>query len=786
MMTARKVFFAYGSQDSLVVEAMHTAAALLSDAGHEVTTWEDLRVDGRIVIQRILQSIKTSDAVVAEVGSANRNVLFELGYAIAQGRQVFAAVDDSDQESLERVKRLRLLNTMGQTRYGGDGARLAQLVQRDLAGPQDPLLTDLLVGGHPREANTLFAPVPPLMMQPLRSLAKQLSRRNDLTVLGSSDDLGIAPLDVYFKQIYRSSAAVIHLLAPKRAGAEGNNGRASLLAGAVAGFELPLLLVAEPGVENTADYEDMQFNYRTSIELNEKVEHWLRDFPRDGQTGRSLGRVDLRVELPISTFGEYVAENESADLPLYYVQTSEMRAVLEGSAKVFVGRKGAGKTAAMSASINELRKDKRNLVVAIKPAAYELAGLLEVARSLESAPSSEYVLQSMWAYVLYSEMAIRAVKYAHESPAGREQPEVQELERQLNQLGVELDQDAAQRIEDAVSRLSNDPRRNGETEAEWIGRGLQLHRIPGLKTAVAQVLVDFDRVAILIDNLDKTWERGADFDGIARFILALLSSVGRVEKDFAQPSKRRTRLHVSLTVFLRSDIFEHVTSIAREPDKISPLKVQWDDEELLVRVLDERFDTLSTKSLNSRKAIDSLWTGLFAPDVAGVRTKEYLLWRILPRPRDLIYIANAALTSAINRKHNAIQASDVLEAEARYSEFALDALLVEAQSTLLPIEWCVLRFSGGDAVVSESELRRLLEPEDRAEEIIQWLLSTSFLGLESKQGRVRYAQIVTEAQKYHRVATQSAERAGTEVRFWVHPAFRPFLEVTDTDAIVST
>lgn len=106
---------------------------------------------------------------------------------------------------------------------------------------------------------------------------------------------------------------------------------------------------------------------------------------------------------------------------------------------------------------------------------------------------------------------------------------------------------------------------------------------------MGRALKDRRRVALLTDNLDKAWERGSDREMQSRIILGLLSAVGRMEKDFRKDDGWRERVNVSLAVFLRADIFDFVRQHAREPDKITTLQVRWDDQELLARLIDDRY-----------------------------------------------------------------------------------------------------------------------------------------------------------------------------------------------------
>ena len=121
-----------------------------------------------------------------------------------------------------------------------------------------------------------------------------------------------------------------------------------------------------------------------------------------------------------------------------------------------------------------------------------------------------------------------------------------------------------------------------------VARALRVDQLEKLRGHVSKATSHFRRIAILIDNLDKTWEEGADFKAISRFILALLVASGRIEKEVGRPKAERTEeLRVTLAIFLRTDILDTVRGFAREPDKIGARTVDWADEQLLVRVLED-------------------------------------------------------------------------------------------------------------------------------------------------------------------------------------------------------
>ncbi|MGN8552193.1 UNVERIFIED_CONTAM: hypothetical protein OHV15_06390 [Microbacterium sp. SLM126] len=774
-------FFAYSSANPVRAETMRNAANQLSGSGVAATTWEDLNIEGNRLVSTICSAIQKVEDVIAEVSDLNSNVLFEAGYALALGKRVWLAVDDTDAEAMRNWRELGILATVGRLDYQGN----SHSVTAKLIGAQDvesTLIESLLVNGKPREADAVFAPSTPFKFEATSSLEKHLDRQGHIKILGAADDLGLAPLDFYVKEIYRSSAALFHLMARRRIKSAEHNARVSFLAGIAHGFELPVLLVAEKDGTVPLDYRDLTFEYTGSAQLITRVDRWLHELPKAPGSNRRLGRLALDIELPIRSFGEYVAEYEKTELSNYFISTSEFESVLAGRTKVFVGRKGTGKTATMTQTAEELRRDRRVLVVPVKPSAYELSGLADVIRTLSTHGTSDYLVISLWTYLLYTEIALRMVAYSRErvGQVGASS-ELGQLEAEIAELGLDPSEDMATRLEHALTDLTREAKRHGEGVSEFVSRQLRLHRLNKLKTALMATLRDFDRVAVLIDNLDKAWERGADFGTLSKFILGLLVAIGQLEKDFARPAHGTApvAVAVSMTVFLRSDIYDSLKRFAREPDKIGVATVHWNDEELLARVLEERYAANKDGRRNAK--VFDMWSEIFDSEVRGLRTRDYLMWKVLPRPRDLIYLANEALTTAINRKHQTITASDILFAEEQYSRFAVEALLVESEAEEFDLDAALFEFAGMNATFDEADLRALLADVPFGEEVMQWLIQSSILGIETRPGKFLHVEGRTDAERQLRVARRIASAASRPVRYRVHPAVRNYLLIQDDD-----
>ncbi|MBM7460272.1 P-loop ATPase, Sll1717 family [Rhodococcus coprophilus] len=768
-------FFAYAGSPALRAESMRDAVAATSQRGIRACGWEDLSVSGRVIIDIVTKKIDECDACVAEVSSSNPNVLFEAGYALARNKKLFLALDESDEEALKSWQSLGIVDSLGRIDYSGNSQKLAAEVCKRTLEVEDPFIEGLLSGGRPREENAIFAPGVPHKFNSAERLERLLDRKTHLNFLASQEEFGLGSLAYYVQSIYRSSAAILHFMKPTRTLAPAYNARLAFVGGIAHGFEIPLLMVAEEEYQAPLDYRDLVYVYQSTVKLTEYVEEWLKVLPTAPGSRKRLGRLKLDIELPIRTFGQYVAESEKIELNDYFVHTNEFEAVLSGRASVFTGRKGTGKTATMQESVAELRKDRRNLVVSVKPSSYDLAGLVLVLEQATNRQNRDYFLLNLWSYLLTTEIAIAALSNAESLPAGLgADASTSELAAELARHGIDLEADFTSRLDDVIAGAL-DHEIGSQDLTSRIRNAWRASLLPKLK----KVLHAYDRVSVLIDNLDKTWEKGVAFDELSQFILSLLVTQGKLEAEFERANKASPPAHVTLTVFIRTDIYDVIAAHAREPDKINPQTIQWSDEELLIRVLEERYE--ANRDSASARGAEGLWERVFCAEVHGLPTRDYLLWRALPRPRDLIYLGNAALTTAINRRHDRVLRQDFNYAEFQYSRFAVEALIVESEAQGFNLEELLFEFAGLDSTVTMSDLQDVLGSASDFDSLVSWLIRTSFLGVETRDSSFVYVEGESEAKKKYKAAQRLATRMNRPVRFRVHPAFRCYLDIRDDD-----
>jgi hypothetical protein len=110
-------------------------------------------------------------------------------------------------------------------------------------------------------------------------------------------------------------------------------------------------------------------------------------------------------------------------------------------------------------------------------------------------------------------------------------------------------------------------------------------------------------------------------------------------------------------------------------------------------------------------------------------------------------------------------------------------LLVEsdAQGFGEDLENILFEFAGLDSTVTAEDLDEILSESQEPKGVTEWLIRTSFLGLETRDGSFVHVEGEPEMHKKKKVAERVAGRQGRRMRYRIHPAFRPYLEVRDDD-----
>jgi hypothetical protein len=779
------LFVGYASAPEVSREALYTASREIRATGAiEVIAWEDLNTSGRIVLGKITRAIDSSVACAFDISTNNENVLFELGFAIARAKPILLLLDQTDQDAARRWKQFQLLSAVGYDPWSNAEDIKAAFFRARPDHATGTLYHDLIEAElTPAIPGSLFYLPSYNRTEPARQITRALDhevRRGVRLFTADPTESSVSPLQWYATKAYETSGSLFHFDAPRRELAALHNPRTALVAGLAHGLNRPLLMLAEEDYSPPFDYQDLLRVYRSGSQCRAILEQWLQTLDLRPRSDVRAARVRLSTELRTLRFGEHVAENEVDILSDYFLQTAAFDDVISERNTLFIGRKGTGKTANMYQAAARLAEDARNLVVVVKPASYEFSSLLSILPSL-SPSLQQYSIEALWKFLLQSEIANAVLRVIESRVPGipftdDEKKLIDFVE--TNQFG--LRDEFGVRFERTVSAIADLRLSASTSEAsgrDHLNEAFYSHAITQLRALLGPILKGRRRVAVLIDNLDKGWERSADLPILARLLLGLLSAIGRVRTDFEKEDYWRARISLTVATFLRSDIYAYVRDVAREPDKLPVALINWEDTEVLIRVLEERFLAARPDGTDAFE----LWQRFFCSTVLGTPTRDYLLLHSLPRPRDLIYLCNAAIVAAVNRGHERVEEDDILAAERVYSQFAFESLLVENGITISKFQKILYEFLGEPAVLSESHVRSLIRSagidERLVESIVARLKAVAFLGVETASERFEFPEQILGVERAQVLARKLSEMRGTEPRLAVHPAYRAYLEM---------
>lgn len=776
------VFLGYPQKPRGIPDVMRSfAAALNSAVGVEAATWEDLKVDGKVVISEITSAIDNAGMAVFDVTYPNPNVLFELGYAIARAKPVWITLDSTVETAHRAWTDLALLKQVGYTAYRNSEDLMRRFRETwpitNLEPVYDSHLEAILPEASRQEGILYCATFEPFeAANKLNGLMDSRQRRGLKVSVSDPAETSLTTLEWFVPRIVESAGVLIHFAADNRNRARIHNNRHSLIAGMALGFEVPSLLLAEQDYSSPFDYETRLQVYEMAEECVSRAREWLDGLVQDGPRV-GLHRRARRSSLAAIRFGEHVAENERAELADYFVETSAFHQVVAARDSIFIGHRGTGKTANAIQAFNKIASNKTNLAILIKPPSFEFPAILEIVGRLPEF-QHDYFFDALWRFVIQTEIA-----YAIFQVLGRRSPNVPyDAEEQsfldyIDSAEFDIKAEMSVRLEQAlrVLRASLPPEPTDQSSGRnEINEAFHRKSLAVLRSQLGKVLRNKKRVAVFVDNLDKGWERGTDFTTMARFILGLLTARGQVVTDFMKEDYWRDSVKLTVAVFLRSDIYTYLRREAREPDKLPISSVKWDDWGALKMVLESRF----LESELSPATADELWNKYFCPTVSGVGLQDFLRKVSLPRPRDIVFFCNAAVGRAIDRGHETVLEEDFLSALGDYSQYAFEALLVENGVTVPEMEDALLAFLDAPEIATRAEraaaLGALGLADERIEPLLEKLTAMSFFGLETLPERFTFPEVGSDMAAA-RTRARRTEPENSHQRLIIHPAFHEFL-----------
>lgn len=753
--------------------------------GHSarITPWERMNISGKLLVQEICRQIDQADFFCADLTGINPNVLFELGYAIGRNKRIWLVLDSSLNTAVRDFNDLRVLTTVGHSKYH-NSSDIVKHFYDDL--PHESLEKTIF----DEEIKPNLTDEPSNAVLYLKSAIdteanmkiSNFFRSSRITV--SIDDPKESPsqsLLWYGQQVYSTSGVVCLFDHPDRQGAAIRHARQALVCGLALGLGKKVLMLAEHEYFAPIDYRDLMFNYSKANQAVEKLGLWLPNVTKEHTQWKELSKRNKSREKSNSPkyalkelkLGDYLAENEDKDLlEGYFLATTEYSEALEGKNRIFVGRKGTGKTATFIRLAQTFTRDRSNLVCKIQPLGYEIQQIVKLMHNYSENSQKSYVIESLWKFILYTEIAN---VIALELDSKKQMPLSESESELLDLLGTKdsiLREEFAIRLERIAGNLSAKKLGDSiEATRYSITETLHKNELAKLRKLIGNVLNEKRCVRILIDNLDKAWTDQEDLNAVSAVLFGLLRATSKLQNEFAETHSGLKKIPMSLALFLRADIFYRIAERADEPDKFQHAKMQWSDSELLLKVIEER--------LAPQGDLSDVWGKYFCETIDNMATKDFFISRILPRPRDIVYLVKTALGNAIKHNRTVVEEKDIVEAEKAYSQYAIDSLRAEDLSLGGILETVLYEFMGAPIELDIEALCSILEKagieKEKIEVSIEQLCKLTFLGMETRKGEFTF---IEDPADFKRIDALSKNLSRGKRRYQIYKAFHSYLQVS--------
>ncbi|MDD5099077.1 MAG: hypothetical protein PHP35_01930 [Candidatus Colwellbacteria bacterium] len=715
-----KIFFAYPS-DQHIKGYINEICNSNQLVGLKLFPWEKLADTAGIVFCKVCQEIESSRAFVAEITYLNQNVLFELGYAIARGKTPILI--------REKSRNTKVLDIFADVKYleYDDLNVLAKKIYKSAFEKSyfpDPAVEKELEKTFFITADANM-PVKRLIYEHLELFSKDTSFS---ITIDDTSEITIHKLLYLLKNIEESKFIVCHMVGTNFKRYNEINAHVSFLAGYALGKSKRLLILQESPADKMIDLQQMRKEYFGKDKAIDYLDKWLAPEWKMRKKELELKKKEkettsLFEKLSIA-LGHPAAEYDT-NLNNCFIQTSAFRDAKKLRKYLFLGRRGAGKSANFFQLSKSFSEQLKNIVVSISPAKLQIIGSIDKLYETVGKGKTTALFEIFWQFVLLTEIAIRYLEYEQEGVFLKEPELTIKVSKLLAEHKILTDVSFDVRFNNLIDQfcivaLASNP---SEIRTQILQNFYKSYFSESKK-----IIVEITRnhpVTVLIDNLDRDWDV-ENMLSISSLINSLLDVMDKINlnKIFGE---------CKIITFLRTDIYQQSSKLDADFDKRQYLSLSW-DRELLLQVVGERIALAKGKcSSDSRK----LWESTFGfkndkiPD-----SFEFVIKRTMLRPRDILYFCSIILDQANRRSVLSVDEYILIEAERIFSDYLLKNLTVEYGIGYPSIEdICIALFLGKNNYITDEELKKRFKDEMGGayhyglEDIIKFCFDAGVMGI---------------------------------------------------------
>ena len=752
----------------------------LASRGINGRRWEDV-VQGELIFCKVCKGIHSHDMLVAEVTEANANVLLETGYAMAVGRLPILLID----QNRKRWDR-RLLSTLESCYYTNreeiyDHISKVQAEYKNVSQRPShrlPMLESTGLFDREETPGTVYHLKPKIITDQIKRIDRVLKTS---VFKPTSMDPNDSVYDEFLPQvrkIHEAQLIVASFVSTDHTNAEELNANVALLVGFALGLGKHILVLQQNPAPPILDLGTVLRPFDTESEARKIAESWLDERNREIVSKRSgIRQIVAKQTKARALRGMYLGHPDALqdyNLMEYFVPTKEYDDAITARRSIFIGRRGSGKSANFRAVTTELQENLNTILVTIAPDDFELDRMGGFLDDEYAIAHPDLVYQTAWNYVFLTEI-IRVLGEStlrlYSSPSDPTRTSLFDFyQTERENLHLDFGSRLIRKLRDLSSIRADMSADEKRQQIEATVLQLRHHK-------VGQLLRDFAKAEkisyfIAVDDLDKHW-RPESHESIG-LLLGLLAEVDKLQRYFLDSLK--------IVLFLREDMYEVLLQHDEELPKRNLLRMQWTISNLKHLVAER----IAVGAGTGNEDDEDTWLSLFCPHVQNQVTHEYIISRVLPRPRDVLDFCQKAIDQAQRNGHEIVTTEDVLDAEADFSESLFRSIGLEYKTVYPKIDDVLLEFVEARHIMAWQEYEKLGEVilTKHRNVIKTWYgaVNPDTLYLSSVLFRIGFIGLVQAGRQLSLFAdgrsfreTWSLVRPTPQVE--IHPAFHRVLEI---------
>ena len=679
-------FFAYPSGDywrdfseKLVNE--------LGEQGLKGQRWEDT-IGNDVLFSKVCEGIYGHDYLLAEVTEPNANVLLEIGYALAVGRLPIL-LNDKSRKAWDREILTTLEGCFYETRPDILEHVLTLLPKRgDLAEDPNrrlPMLQKMGIFDRDEEPGTICHLKPKVPRDWISAVERKLKESN-FRITGT--DPSDSSYDEFFPQaraIQSASLIVASLLGTDIEAYQEHNANVALLTGFAIGLGKEILVLQQEPRASILDLGTVSHLFKTETQASGIAATWLQNQTRLALEQRAESRqratAKRRMDRIQDLYMGHPDALQDSRLLEYFVETPAYLDAIEptGRRMIFIGRRGAGKSANFQAIRETLRDRHSTITVEIAPNDYELERISQFLETHYPNTNPQLLYRNAWNFILITEMVKALAEKTDRLYSSPDDQDRNNLYQYYESKRLALQSDFGSRLTAALA--------NENENTEKLLTELRDYRIaPRIRNLAKREGISFYIVA---DDLDKHWQPGTKQS--IEILLGLMDEASQLQRYFADQLK--------VVMFLREDIFDVLAQQDVDYPKRSFWRMEWTAPNLKHLVAAR----LAIGADLYDEDDETIWSAVFPETIQGLNSSDYILSRVLPRPRDVLGFCQAAIDQAQLNGHPSVSAQDILDGEIKFANSFGKLLTAEFRGLYPSLEEVLFEFAGVPAVMQWTE-----------------------------------------------------------------------------------